>query len=1609
MTRALGEIAFVDCEVDASGKVADIGAVLGSACFHSPSCRGLSDFVRNARFVCGHNILEHDLHFLPEDVFSSLPAIDTLWLSALLFPKKRLHKLLKNDHLLVDELNNPVSDALKARDLFCEELAFFNYLDPVVRETLLTLMRRVPQLSAWTHFWEGGDLQSDPEERIRLLLKGKICDHAPVGQMLRDNPLELSYSLCFILFGSEQCTLPAWVSHRLPLVEKLLQALRAHPCNDDSCRYCRSKLDVTAALKYWFGYERFRDYGGAPLQYQAAQAANLGKSLLAIFPTGGGKSLTFQLPALMAWSATRSLTVVISPLQSLMKDQVDHLATAGIDRAVTLNGLLSPLERQRAVQAVEEGSAALLYISPEQLRSNTVGRVLRMRRIERFVIDEAHCFSAWGHDFRVDYLFIAPFIEQLQKESGPDRHIPVSCFTATAKQKVIQDIRDYFARRLNLDLELFAARAERENLRYRVFHVEDEKEKYDKLREIIQTHPGQSIIVYVAATKKAESLAKKLTDDGFPALCYHGKLAANDKKENQDRFLSDDVRIMVATNAFGMGVDKSDVTLVVHYSISASLENYVQEAGRAGRNPTLSADCFVLFNESDLDRHFSLLTSSKLSLADIQQVWRAVKSFCRDSGREEFSASALQIAERAGWVLGDGCQKEDLETRVRAALNALEQAGYLERGNNAPRVFATGIRVNSLLEAEPVLSASELFDSEQDRVNAKRILQSLISQRSTYRSQQDNPESRTDYLADRLGLPMNSVVDLVGKMREAGILSGDSDIKASILFNRKKTQKALTQVLRLAELLTSSFFGDNRNIDLRAVCEKARMSGIEGDMRSVRSLLRFFAVRRLITSNRAQENGWVNVQPLVTENELQKFLQGLQAIAGFVFDELYTLADRQADTNEEKGVQSVAFSVVGLLGRYRKSLVQNAKITQRDIEDAVLFLADVGLMRFEGGFMVLYNALRVKRLRKDPKVQYKQGDYRQLNEYYQQKIQQIHIVGKYANLMLESAQKALEYVRDYFGMEYRDFVEKYFQRSERLRLDVGMTPRLYEKVFGGLSGKQRAVMESEAQHIVVIAGPGSGKTRVLVHKMTSLLLREDVKAEQLLMLTFSRAAAIEFKKRLIELIGEGAARFVQINTFHSYAFNLLGRRGSIEQSGDAVALAVEMIREGRVEPSLIAKTVLVLDEAQDMDAHEFDLVCALMEKNDTLRVIAVGDDDQNIFEFRGSSSRYLGRFLLDYEAQRFELLENYRSDRQIVALANAAARSIGGRLKEEDCSAVSAEEGIVTVTEHVRSEFVEAVVQEIHRDAPLGSAAVLTLSNEAAFDALYRLRALGHKARLIQSRKAVAALSLLECRSFLHLLGRAGPDMPAISRPFWDEAKTRLAQKFEQSAELANVLLLLERFESVSPAPWFVTDLTDFLAETPYEDFSADSQDTVVVSTVHKAKGREFDNVYLVLNHEGTMTDADRRTRYVGLTRAKHRLSVHYSGFAGQDFSRLPDLKISRDERIYPCSTELGLSLTLEDVWLGSFAAHKGYIFQKRICAGSPITLGKDGAIRDQTGELLGLLSRKFKEGTLGQLAQKGFVLDQAKVGLVVAWKNKTGQTEEESAVILPDLLFKKR
>ncbi len=885
-------IAFIDTEVEPnSGKVLDIGGITddGSS-LHSTSRSALVRFLQGSDYICGHNIFNHDLKYIRDDTAAAgirdLQVIDTLFLSPLLFPMRPYHALLKDDKLQTEELNNPLNDSIKARDLFYDEVSAFKHTDDLLKQIYYHLLGDKKEFQSFFKFVGFNVSGISIEDSIRQKFQAQICERANMARIAFEYPLELAYCLALINTGSRYSITPRWVTKNYPDIEKVMFMLRGKPCLE-SCAYCKVALDIHVGLKEFFGYDSYRTFAGEPLQEKAVQAAIDNRSLLSVFPTGGGKSITFQVPALMSGVNCKGLTVVISPLQSLMKDQVDNLEKIGITDAVTINGLLDPIERAKSFERVEDGSASILYISPESLRSKTIERLLLGRNVVRFVVDEAHCFSSWGQDFRVDYLYIGDFIRMLQEKKNLADAIPVSCFTATAKPQVIEDIRGYFQDKLGLELEIFSTNAARSNLSYKVFQRDGEEEKYNTLREMIQEKNCPTII-YVSRTRKAYQLAQRLTMDGFEARPYHGKMDKQEKSENQDAFINGEVQIMVATSAFGMGVDKKDVGMVIHFDISDSLENYVQEAGRAGRDENISADCFVLYNDDDLNRHFMLLNQTKLSIREIQQIWRAVKEVTRY--RSTVSHSALELARKAGWDEN----VTDIETRVKTAITALEEAGYLRRGQNMPRVYADSILYKKAMDAIDKINGSAVFNEKQ-KEKATRIIKKLIGSRNREKSDDEQPESRIDYISDMLGIPKEEVMEIINLLRLEKILGDRKDLTVFVKKheNANRSLNILRSYSNIEKLLLPILSDTERKVTIKELNDQLEEHGSKDvSPNKIKTILNIWAIKQWIKKYTSYNDRIEVVFNYDPEDIKEKIIQRNE-LAEVIAQYLYELSERE--------------------------------------------------------------------------------------------------------------------------------------------------------------------------------------------------------------------------------------------------------------------------------------------------------------------------------------------------------------------------------------------------------------------------------------------------------------------------------------------------------------------------------------------------------------------------------------------------------------------------------------------------------------------------------------------------------------------------------------------
>jgi ATP-dependent DNA helicase RecQ len=436
---------------------------------------------------------------------------------------------------------------------------------------------------------------------------------------------------------------------------------------------------VTDALKRYFGFDAFR-----PLQEAIVGDVLAGRDVFALLPTGGGKSLCYQLPALL----TPGLTVVISPLIALMKDQVDALTTAGIP-ATYLNSSLEYEEVRARVEGLRRGAYRLLYVAPERLTIGSFAADLERWNVARFAVDEAHCISEWGHDFRPDYRRIAELRERFPG-------VPFLAFTATATDRVRADILERLALQTPA---VHVGSFNRTNLTYRVTR---KRRSPEALIAWLRARPDDAGIVYVASRASAGDLAERLAAAGIPALPYHAGLDAVTRSRHQERFIRDETRVICATVAFGMGIDKSNVRFVVHYDLPKSIEGYYQETGRAGRDG-VPAECLLFFNHGDVAKFERFIDEKEsegeraVARAQLERMTRY--AYSNDCRRRDLLAYFGETYTELNCGGCDNC----LEPRpaVDATLDAQKLLSCIERIRRA-NGFGVGIAhvIDVLLGAE---------------------------------------------------------------------------------------------------------------------------------------------------------------------------------------------------------------------------------------------------------------------------------------------------------------------------------------------------------------------------------------------------------------------------------------------------------------------------------------------------------------------------------------------------------------------------------------------------------------------------------------------------------------------------------------------------------------------------------------------------------------------------------------------------------------------------------------------------------------------------------------------------------------------------------------------
>ena len=1540
----------LDLEVGEDGRIQAFGAVradTGRRQVYSggrlaPALAQLDDLADGASFVLGHNLIAFDLPHLtaaePGLRLLKLPAVDTLRLGPLAFPRHPYHRLVKHYQdggLKGGRVNDPELDSRLALEVFGDQRT--------------ALLRADPDLSAAWHWltapeWYGADRalddvfsdlrrsrrpsDADARAAMRRRLEGIACathGRAAVTEANRSG-WPLAYALAWLSVSGGNSVMPPWVRHQFPGAGHLVRRLRDTACGDPACGWCRERHDARGELKRWFGFDGFRPEPGTsdgrPMQQAIVEAAMARQHVLGILPTGTGKSLCYQVPALSRYDKTGALTVVISPLVALMADQVAGLEAIGIGSCVTINGLLSMPERAAALARVRLGEAGILIVSPEQLRARSLRRALDQREVGGWVLDEAHCLSKWGHAFRPDYRYVGRFIRE---KAGDGPVPPVLCLTATAKPDVTEDIARHFRDKLGIELTVFDGGADRPNLAFEVIPTPG-GEKFAHIHQILTSYLPPEIsggaIVYCATRRQSEEVAEFLRLKGVAAAHFHAGLPPDTRKEVQRRFIDGDLRAVAATNAFGMGIDKPDVRLVVHADIPGSLENYLQEAGRAGRDRA-EARCVLLYAADDVERQFGMSARSRLTRREIHGILRALRNLDRKKRLDG------EVVATTGEILGEDEDKAferdsaTDDTRVRTAVAWLEEAELLTREENAVQVFPSSLRVNSIEDARAKLEGASVAMPYRGRL--LRIAEALIEAGA-------DEGVTTDELMAVSGLSSERVRGALYDLETLGIASNDTALTAFVHTGVKRASvKRLESAAELETALIAHMReaapdqgkGDMSPLHLRVAAQALRDRGVADPLPE-----RLWRILRGIAHDGRGEDGAagsLGIRKRDAETArvtLQREWWALEETARLRREAAKRLLDHLLACLPPgiRGTDLLAETTLGkLLEAIESDLVLKSTVRHpaRLLDRALLWLHEQEVIRLNKGLAVFRPAMTIRLERRDQRG-FARADFEPLALHYKGQVLQIHVMAEFAERGRDAMRDALRLAMDYFTLKEEAFLRRWLPGRDR---EIGRetTPESWRTIVENLKNpvQQRIVADDREQtNVLVLAGPGSGKTRVLVHRIAYLIRARRQNARGILALSYNRHAAVDIRRRLAELIGDDA-RGVTVLTCHALAMRLAGmsfagraERPDDEMFEEVVRRAVELLRGEGLPPEeadelrgrlLAGFRWILVDEYQDIGKDQYELISALAgrtldDESSKLTLFAVGDDDQNIYAFTGASVEFIRRFEVDYGPRPIYLTDNYRSTGHIVAAANAVIEPARERMKA----------GHPIHIHRARAKDPPGGAWDTLDPVSRGRVQILPPGRDPVSQARTVMAELRRLAALAPdwdwSRCAVIAREweyLVPVLAFCETHGvpaqMGNEEIPG----FWRLRETRAFVDWLRGRKpgIADGAALRGWTETRAPGPWngLLRQAVDEYevetggGETPVAHFVEwlaewgrdirRRQRGLLLLTAHGAKGLEFDHVAVLdggWNRIGRGDDPDeaRRLYYVAMTRARRTLAL---------------------------------------------------------------------------------------------------------------------------------------
>ncbi len=1531
---------YVDLEVDQEEKIYRFGLVsrdleLDTKVIETAQ-ESLGLFHKQGLQICGHNFRRFDYRYLIES-FPTLNhwlVIDTLELSVLAFPLDRSHKLNKEYKLSEYAGNNPLEDALATRMLL---------------EEILHTLNAKPQelLNLYAYLLSCGEDEASQAYRQFFALEKCSCpdinalsetvitglDTAYLQEFIAQAPIKaFDQRLCvagIVAWNYEsnssnmELPLSAWLS-RFPDCPSILNQLKP--------------IKFPQEFTYQSYLQKFGISGFRGKQEEAIQSILTGQNPLILMATGGGKSLCYQLPALMLSKRQKGLTVVISPLQALMADQVNGLVEKGLDFAdfaTFINGNIRPEERRERLEQLRNGEKDLLYISAEQLRSPSIRALLQERLPSLIVFDEAHCVSQWGHDFRPDYRYAPKFISELYQNQ--QRQLPLMAFmTATATVAVRQDIKSLFADYQILIQTEICSSSKRENLEYRIIPTSKQAKDQTLIAEVKRSLTlGGAVLIYTTTRKNTARLAQLLNENEVEARFYHGKISKQDKHEILQGFKAKELNVIVATCAFGMGIDRPDVRAVIHHTMSGNLEGYVQEAGRAGRDDK-PASCTLLFDPQDADTAFFLQSLNQLSELELRNLFVAVRQLRDLLGKEKVSEDYFWVTTNEIFQTSDlneefASETEQRDTKIKVALHYLETFGMIERAENQ----------SSFIEFELVhytpqdsLKAFDLHAHKNNLPNYRkdefhRLILAMHLAKSYYQNQ-DEPYP-LEKLSDASGITIKELKQRVKELQKAEVCT--STMPITLLITKGTTGAAKSNYDKLKQIEIKiideiiNLLSDRRDIQINC---RALATRLDPDL------------KQNLTSGMILEilEGWHFLKWIqykkvrhdvvrITEFSVTEYFDNYQGLISIIIDLFYQALGEKTGARLRLS-QDLATTLSEI------NQITSPQIWElEELEKALAWMHRHKLIRFADGSNLFYQSMKIRVIKGANKDKVTREYPKKVKPHYEEQAHRTHIMLDYGEQHKRENFDPQQYIAEYFALSGSEFSSKH-PNTDGDAAKRPITQADYERIINPLNPIQREIVLSESPAISVIAGPGSGKTLTIVHRVAYLVKVKRVDPARIIALAYNRNAVRELRLRLQELVGELASR-LRVYTFHGLSLAILGRtveptkhefQNVQENANDPNIRFTQLIKDAcsflehneediededcqfKISKLLGNCEYIFVDEYQDVAKDEYQLVkliAGLQVSESKTRsvqtnICVIGDDDQNIYEWRGTSIEYIRSFQAEYQAEQFLLVENYRSTEPIIAAGNRLIQNNNDRLKRRGDEQVRIDndridqggldvQSLKFENDNYQAEYIKRQVEKWikHDGIKPGDIAILARN----WQYLDKVRALldrrsgiltyslkGEDVKLIRNRVTQLLIADLEKNPDLilskeesvkaHFENFFANNNRSTSEP---TVKTliKIAEDIDKERGYSS-----ENLSTKIAVSEIITSIYEF-NESP--DISVDP-DAVLVTSCHGAKGLEFKYVILIadgFDYRRDKIESERRLFYVATTRAKEKLLLTHS------------------------------------------------------------------------------------------------------------------------------------